>query len=163
PQPFVLPHRPGPMNQGFHALRPQIFPQFIPLERSNHVILVAIEVAIAGKVRQAETVNIFQALTVEASDLATVLDPGREMAQLYIQHRCLHVIQQSSIAVVMIFTGLAVLTVEADERDKPGYFRIIGSNRAAVTKSAEYFEWVKTETSSQAECPSPFPLIIGAQ
>src|SRR5262249_47045905 len=154
--------RPGPMNQSFHTLRPQIFPQFIPLLRPNHVVLVAIEMAIASKMRQAQTVNIFQALAVKGGDLAAVLNPGREMAQLYLQHRSLHVIQQRGIAMVVEFAGLAVLTVEADKRRKPGYLRIVGSNCASVSKSSQRLERVEAETSCSKR-PSSLPLIVGPQ
>src|SRR5260370_2635433 len=145
----MVPHRLWPADQGFDSSLFQRRPQLVTPRGSDHIVLVDVLVLIAGKVRKHNLCDTSKTLAVPPSNFATVLNPFGNVRELEVQYRSLHVVQQCGLTMVMEFAGFAILSVVPHQGDRASDFGVVGSNCAAVSKSAEELEGVKAETTGE--------------
>src|SRR5579863_63487 len=107
----MFPHRFRPVDERFDSLFVQILAELVTPLRANDIVLITVEIFIAGKMGQMQAFDSFQVFAIQSGRLSPMFDPARKMAQLGVENRSLNVIQQCSAAVVMKFSGLPVFAV----------------------------------------------------
>src|SRR5579863_7845044 len=106
------------------------------MRRADHIVLIAVEIFVAGKMGQAKAFDSFKSLAIKAGGLPAMFDPVGKIAQLNVENRGLNVIEQGGAAMVMEFAGLPVFAVKSHESCKAGDFRIVGGYSAAIPQAA---------------------------